>query len=400
MRVLFVLGSYFPRPSANGVCVARVQESLYKMGIPSDVVCEGGRDTNPYGEVYPVCLQNTQNVSRIKRLSGCLLYPVYFPANVGIFSQAIDKALSEHSYDAVIAVLRPVDGAIAAAGYTNLLIYELDSIANNYENEHGYRTVLRHRSWWVERYLYRRAGHIFHMLSHRQFYQQKRYDPFIDKSSFLDIPQMVNEEIGDEASREDGKIRILYSGTLHDKMRSPEYAVSLFKELISRGKQEIEVNFYSSGNCEEFLENTQKETDGAVKRHGFVSLAELNRAVARTDILLSIGNASTGKVTSLPSKVISYMAYGKPIIHIDAGKNDVAKDYLNRYPLAVVINPTADFRENYARLSQFVGETPDRRVPFDVVRKSFEMNTPEYTAEKIKQTILECCSGTVNKRKP
>ena len=41
MRILFVLGKYYPFAGANGVCVSRIQEVLFKRGIESDIVAEG-----------------------------------------------------------------------------------------------------------------------------------------------------------------------------------------------------------------------------------------------------------------------------------------------------------------------------------------------------------------------
>lgn len=54
-RVLFIYGNYDPYPSANGVCVLRMQEALLERGIPSDVVCSGsfnGIAESKYGDVY------------------------------------------------------------------------------------------------------------------------------------------------------------------------------------------------------------------------------------------------------------------------------------------------------------------------------------------------------------
>ena len=54
MRVLFVLGDYFPKASANGVCVRNLQKAMLSRGIMSDVICEGKENAiseNEYGKV-------------------------------------------------------------------------------------------------------------------------------------------------------------------------------------------------------------------------------------------------------------------------------------------------------------------------------------------------------------
>ena len=145
------------------------------------------------------------------------------------------------------------------------------------------------------------------------------------------------------------------------------------------------------------MEIAQNESNGVIRRHGYVSLEELNKEVSATDFLLSIGNNLTGQVTSLPSKVISYMAYGKPIIHIDAGKNDIAKEYLSKYPLAIIIDPHSDLGDNAKKINAFIHECKGKRVPFEHVESIFTMNTPAFTANCIEQSISRYCSGTVRK---
>ena len=81
------------------------------------------------------------------------------------------------------------------------------------------------------------------------------------------------------------------------------------------------------------------------------------------------------------------MAYGKPIIHIDGGANDIAKAYLEKYPFALIIHPADDFQKNVEQLLSFLKQTLGKRVEFQTLRRQFEMNTPEYTAERIVKTL-------------
>lgn len=401
MRLLFVLGRYYPKPSANGVCVLRVQEALAQRGVLSDVVADGDVEETidcQYGKLYTGPIVNVSKLSTPERLAAAARYPLYFPSNIKWYGNTIDRALSENCYDAIIAVLRPLDGAFACAKYTNMLIYELDSVSNNDDNEHGYRRFLRPRTLHLEQALYEKASYIFHMYSHKAHYSHRRYQRFAHKSAFLDIPQMVDEKIEDRAVGDGDPVKILYSGILTARMRSPEYAITLMKELIRQGAVKAEMNFYSRGNCEDMLEEAQRETEGAVHQHGYVSLEELNAAVGETDFLLSIGNTMSGKVTSLPSKVISYMSYGKPIIHIDGGRNDTAKEYLAKYPLVLVIDPAADLQENVKKLQSFLENSIGKRVPFTDIERIFERNTPDYTAEHIIKAVSSRCIGTVIKR--
>ena len=399
MRILFVLGKYYPFAGANGVCVSRIQEVLFRRGIESDIVAEGedySESITPYGKLYLAKVKTHSDFSRLKRYLSVLRYPVYFPINISNYEYTIDHALSDNTYDAIIAVLKPLDGAVAASKYSNMLLYELDSITNNDDNQRGIRRLLRFRAEKYELKLYENANAIFHMMSHRAFYEKDKYRSFVKKTIFLDIPQLCNENIPDHT--EDGEnVTIMYSGILNRKMRSPEYAISLINRYVTLFGENIELNFFSRGNCEEILEIAQNESNGVIRRHGYVSLEELNKEVSATDFLLSIGNNLTGQVTSLPSKVISYMAYGKPIIHIDAGKNDIAKEYLSKYPLAIIIDPHSDLGDNAKKINAFIHECKGKRVPFEHVESIFTMNTPAFTANCIEKSVSKFCSGTVKK---
>ena len=140
--------------------------------------------------------------------------------------------------------------------------------------------------------------------------------------------------------------------------------------------------------CQDY-ENTK------VCSHGYVPIPDLNMAVSKCDFMLSIGNCFSGTVTSLPSKVISYMAYGKPIIHIDGGPNDSAKLYLQQYPYCLIIDPNADIEDNAFKMKAFMRDNLGKRVPFDDVQQCFQLNTPKYTAQQIVNAVQKECEGIV-----
>lgn len=398
MRILFVLGRYDPEPSANGVCIIRIQQSLLEKGILSDVISEGKEDSvvkNDFGLVYTVKTESLfkRNYTLVEKIKRSLHYPVYEPHEIAIRRELINKVVSEQEYNAIIAVLLPLNGAIAASCFRNFLIYELDSIANNEIYCRGMFRYFHFKVSQIERKLYRRANYIFHMLCHKEFYNQKCYNIYESKSEFLDIPQLVDEHISHQP-HQDENIQLLYSGMLYKSFRSPEYFLELLNICNDKAVEKIEAHFYSRGDFEQLIKSWEPK-NGTVLSHGYVSIPELNQAIAKADFLLSIGNSLTGKITSLPSKVISYMAYGKPIIHIDGGVNDIAKKYLKQYPYCLIINPDNDIHNNADAMLQFIRNTKGFTVPFEVVQQNFELNSPKFTAEKIMSVIDKKCKGKV-----
>ena len=108
---------------------------------------------------------------------------------------------------------------------------------------------------------------------------------------------------------------------------------------------------------------------------------------SESDLLLSISNKLTGKDRSLPSKVFEYIATGKPIIHIHGGENDSAIEYLEKYELSCIINPSNNIIENANTLVDFIEKNKRKRLDFDLIKNLFNDNTPEYTADIIKTFI-------------
>ena len=102
------------------------------------------------------------------------------------------------------------------------------------------------------------------------------------------------------------------------------------------------------------------------------------------DVLVSIGNHLRGTDYSLPSKIIEYIALGKPILHIYGGSNDSVIEYLDKYALGCVIYPEEGIEKNVEKLELFIKHNKGNRIPFEQVKQKFYHNSPDYTAEIIK----------------
>ena len=120
---------------------------------------------------------------------------------------------------------------------------------------------------------------------------------------------------------------------------------------------------------------------------GYVNPDQLLQVQNQTDFLLSIGNHLTGDDMSLPSKVLEYIAIGKPIIHVFGGPNDSAVDYLEKYGLSCIIYPDDDFNENVQKVLNYIDCEKGKEISYNTVKALFPENTPGYTAKQIKQFL-------------
>lgn len=380
-KFLFVCGNYHPMPYANGICVLRLQEALKAKGIDSDVVCsseETGKKMSDFGNIYFAKKPIIKN-KILRRIVRFCIWPIVDLRIVDSYKNAIKTAIGENDYLCVIGVLRPIEGTIACASCGEFLIYECDSISNNGDNLYGIKRLLKHRVLLIERYLYNKAGHIFHLDCHRNYYSSKnKYKRYSNKSSYVDIPHFYSPENAAQmgsVSSHDG-INITYLGSLSPKRNPPDYSINLLKEVEKLIP--ISCSFYSRG-CEESLNNAQQYNSGVFHSMGYVPQEALVNVKNLTDCFLSIGFNYTGTVTSIPSKIFEYMSTGKPIIHVSGGNNDTAIPYLQKYGNALIVDPKESMNENAALVEKFLKEYADKRIELEDLRKRFPMNTPEYT---------------------
>lgn len=199
-----------------------------------------------------------------------------------------------------------------------------------------------------------------------------------------DIPLLVKGHVTTK-NKEGGKVRFVYTGALVEDYRSPGYLIRLVNEL----SKHIDVccDFYSRGNCENILRQAEKDNPKAICSKGYIEQEKIEDVMSDADFLISIGNHLSGFDTALPSKVINYIATGKPIIHIDGGDNDMAKIYLEKYGLVCIVNPKEMLEVNVRNILDFIRDNIGKQLNFEGVKEKFPQNCPEYSAQCIIQSI-------------
>ena len=387
-KILFLVDFYFPTSSANAVCVKHLQESLLLDGIKSDILCCGERNgfiiKNEFGNVYSV--KSHLNLTRdykknpitfLERIHNGIIWPLKSLSLVKRFRKVLKTLEKDNSYLGIVCSLRPIEAALACVG-RNFILYELDSITNNSDNLFGIKRFLKYRSSNIERKLYRNAGLIIHMRSHKEYYEAKKYKQFAEKSVFADIPGLVLAK-KDVSKAKRSRILICYTGALNSKIRSPKYALSLFKKASE--EVDLRIDFYSRGDCS-FLINSS-EYGNIASNKGYVPSEKVPEILASADFLLNIGNCFSGKVTSLPSKTIEYISTGRPIIHIDGGANDTAKAYIERYGNSLIVSQEDPFELNVRKIIAFVKANFGRIEEREKIELEFAENLPSYTTNII-----------------
>lgn len=400
MRVLFVVKEYIPKPIPPGLCVMKVQKALLERGVQSDVLMAGDKEglycTIETGDVYSIKSEITFEKKRegiinfLKfHIPMLITWPVPSIKKVNDYRRMIAKLNSERHYDAIIGTMFPPDVCIACSVFDHFFLYELDSLINNPMYKEGFKKYLRHRLYYLEQKLFDRAELIIHLNNNKKFYSKEKYSMYSDKSVYTDIPELTDKSDSNDVGIIDNnflqemsedEIVMVYSGHLSKEYRSPSNLIKLIKGVSK--SINLKCLFFSRGDCEDDLRKAEKETNGVIKRMGYVSQEELTRYTHRADFLLDIGNRLCGEDYSLPSKVIYYMAIGKPIIHMN-GINDSAIAYLEKYGLAFNVSEEKSQEEIFKEVLEFIKNNKGRKIPFKDVAEKFPQNTPVYTADLI-----------------
>lgn len=167
-----------------------------------------------------------------------------------------------------------------------------------------------------------------------------RYFPLSCGKTWVIPPLLSLPAIPARTRSDDGVLRLVFVGTLYRKLRSPRYLLSCFAALQTAfPNRRMELHFYGAVNdCGEVLAARPLGVRSTVHVHGLVARKTVLQAMVDADVLVNIGNDSE---TQLASKVVEYMAVGRPILNIISKAQDISVETLADYPAVLTIQRLA-----------------------------------------------------------
>ena len=390
MKKIIILSTYcFGKASTNGYCARLLAQSLRSQGNQVALVGYGEKTTDieasgPDGDFV---LQNaseselaTNKKQTIKNIYQSLCGPVYDKALVKRYADFVCRLVERHNYDAVVSMYFPVVCMLAAKKakgkfpHLKILNYELDSASDGivYKSRLSPLQNKASRRWL--RKSYKVFDGVLVMKSHYDHAKSLYGDVLGEKLVVTDLPVLENKL--SDLPPQNEKTTFVYAGLLDKGYRSPRVILDLFSTNKAENWQ---LHFFSKGNCESEIALATKE-DSRINQHGYVSSKELDESIKNADALISIGNAQS---KSVPSKIITYMSCGKPIIHFSLQGDDVCQEYLKKYPAALIINAGEDYEVATQKIKQFIEVGTRREFTFRDLEESFPMNLPVYSAKTI-----------------
>ena len=186
---------------------------------------------------------------------------------------------------------------------------------------------------------------------------------------------------------EAGRRRCVFVGSLYPALRTPHYALELFRALNDPGWELV----FVGGGWDNYPAGLP-EACRAVLGERLVITGPLPREkaegyLAGADVLLSLGNDLDNQV---PSKLFEYFAAGKPVLHLAKRADDPCLSYFDRWPLALCLFESEGTGADVtARLGRFLADEGGRTLPFAEAECLFAENTPAHAAG-----VLEAaCAG-------
>lgn len=409
MNILYILGAYKPRASANGICSDNIIQQLVNEGHTVTVLANASIGCEDYDtkernvevvhirqrlflrisewselnrSTYPqmswIVSKAAFIINKFQLLLMFPFWPVISPITNHRFKREALKFQSKNHYDAVISVYTPIETLLAGYAvkkhFADVLFipYFLDSLSGGYGPKYFSKQKTMRRGLSIEKKIFALADKIVLMKSSED-HQREHNRLYIEKFCFLDIPMLkkINHNNSGEESRQSYEIKMLFVGSISASIRNPQTMISALS-LIQEAN--ITCEFIGNIDCIKQFEPLKEKFGQRLTFTGFMNHDQLSAKIEGADILLNIGNLVA---TMVPSKIFEYMSYGKPIISTFDIECEPSRKYLRQYPLALLLSGNDQPEVNAHKITDFIKQSLGKQVAYETLEKRFYLNAPE-----------------------
>ncbi len=368
----------FPR----SIQVSRVLAALARIGWQSTVVCgdphSAGNQDNSLADLYADCYETIHVPVDPSKVPDALLSSWLRPA-----LKEVRKQLATGRYSALVTFAQPwVDHLIGLearpANIPWIAHFSDPWVDSQYYADFDGEQLNRWRR--MEREIIRRADMILFTNAQAVELVMKKY-PSKWKEKTRVIPHAFDAGIVGFAraeSRRDSRLRMIYTGDLY-KGRSAGGFLRALNLLAQSRPLEQELDVQLIGRIAE----EERKTAEALKLQTIVHFrdqlpyVESLKEIARADVLLLIDAPATVPSPFLPSKLVDYLGFRKPILGL-TNQGGASADLLARLDYPVV--PPDDIPAIAETLSTFLNA---RQVGSLKTSSRFEEVVSSYTSENV-----------------
>ena len=317
----------------------------------------------------PILWLNNEPTSSTGRAENLLLRAGLIRAAFRADAGSLRSIVKENALDALLCMTAPSEDALiayAARLSIPVILYQLDPYYNMNDTE----------TPWLKHQFLQILDAFKHVFTTELLMKEYLSDPsFSAKTglfSVLPFPKLIPPpEAARSETGETGKIRLLYAGTLYRTVRSP----AILKKLHAILPDTCELRFCGGTDCEE---DTVSLRDSGIVCLGYLDQTALAAEMAEADVLINIGNAVKNQ---MGSKIIDYIATGKPILNITQLDSCPTLPLLCEYDY--VYHMRADEMLPSQELNTFVETAQGKRMAWETVEARWHEYTPAYAAAQI-----------------
>lgn len=373
MRIGILTYRQYPYVSANTAIGYEVGEALSK-DYNHEVIYIGRRQDASQDKVYSYKGNKIQflnkkiesfRVQRIKNIAKRYCGEnLFFSAD----ARALKKIVKLEKIDALICVIAPIDDArIVKKAKLDIpcILYQLDPFY------HQGDLVNKKKKQEFLKSLKAFNGVCTTKLLMQEYRADKEFIKVLDKFKVVEFPLLKPLSQSMLLRQKQNRVRLLYAGSFYHKIRSPQILIKL-RYLLPDDCQLV-----FCGGCDDEAD-FQSLVEGGIVCKGMLLPDQLIEEYQKADILINIGNSISNQ---MGSKLIGYIATGKPILNI-MQIEDCTKGVLKDYPFAFNVL-YAKFGEQKDALINFIDKNKRSIAEYCEIEKNYIAYTPKYVAKQI-----------------
>lgn len=402
-KILFVLGSFFPEPSANAICCMEIMKKLRDDGNEIHCIVNHWGNMQRFEKiegifVHRVSIPLNQRLQKrystgefsnrlcrylMKVLHGCyrLISAMCFPYPTMGFARAVlretKSILNSHEIDTVICVNQPITSLFVGCKLkkkntdVRFIAYLLDPIKNGFSHPWLSKHRIDHMLDTLQNKVVCEFDLIIAQNEHEVLFKDIKDERFRKKICYLGAPLLV-KKIQEAVPLSGPKKNVIYAGGL-SSTRSPAYLIDVFRYVDS-----AVLHIYST-NQSAWLKDMVSNHPNVIL-HPPIEHSRLMSIMKGADALVSIGNTQSEYA---PSKIIECISFGKPIIATYRTDYDTCKTYMKKYPHGLYVDERCVAVQTAARAIEDLLEFSKEEIAFSELSDTYWGNTPEAFIETI-----------------
>ena len=416
-KILFITDRFLPTPTANTINTQKIINEMRKRGHKITCIAVNQDETDSvvfhntipvysikstwYGRLLQLSKENRLGllgritlkclvfIRKIKNALSIYKFPNVDPSQSKDVLKLVDKLYKQEGFDCVIGVFRPFSGVSAAISmkrkYPTLLCgaYYLDLISGSTKPSFVPNNLYKKLCYKGETKTFNELDFILMAKGGESTYSDSKYNRVNAKINYIDFP-LFNIENGKHSIDYDkSKINLVYAGTLDKNYRNPIHMLRLV-EKASKQINGIVLHLFGRGNCGSIIKEYKDRGSFQIIEHGMVPYEYVKSAMQQADFLINISNSTQNIV---PSKIFELFSTGKPILNFVSNKNDISKEYFNKYPAVCLIAEWEDVEKQMSFLKEFIIKEKGNCYPVEGLKEKYLQNTPEFTVNIIEEYL-------------